>query len=154
MVVVLVVGGGRQPFGPHASQQLACAPTQRPPVQREASRLIPQRTRPEVATRQQVTAPGRPQVDCAAQRRSGFTHSGRSMLLAACARITPSAQRTYSLWLVAVAQEHVASTSARAAAMAAASPGSSPQAASTGAALATIIARASKPGAKRMADTP
>jgi hypothetical protein len=61
-VVVVVVGGGRQPLTSHASQQLACWPTQRLPVQREASRLIAQRAfRPP--TRQHVTAPGRPQVE-------------------------------------------------------------------------------------------
>jgi hypothetical protein len=60
-------------------------------------------------------------------------------------------QRTYSAWLAAVGQEHVASMSARVAAMSAASLGPSPHSASSGAALATIIATASRP---RMAIPP
>jgi hypothetical protein len=84
MVVVVVIGGGRQPLALHASQQLACWPTQRAPVQREASRFTAQRTRGD-PTRQQVTAPGRPQVDRVTQRRNGFTHSDPSMLPTTCA---------------------------------------------------------------------
>jgi hypothetical protein len=89
----VVVGGGLQPASPHASQQLACAPTQRGALQRDASRLIEQRARPEAATRQHATAPGRPHLDCDAHRFTVFTHSAGSVPLPTCVRITSKAQR-------------------------------------------------------------
>jgi hypothetical protein len=143
-----------QPVGPHASQQLACVPTQRGALQRDGSRLIAQRARPESATRQHVTAPSRPHVDCDAQRLAVFTHSARSVSSPMCVRITSNAQRTWSRWLAAASHGQFASMSARVAASAAASPGSSPQSARTGTARAISIATASRPGAKRMADSP
>jgi hypothetical protein len=154
IVVVVVVGGGVQPAGPHASQQLACAPTQRGALQRDGSRLMAQRTRPESATRQHVTAPGRPHVDCDAHRLTVFTHSAGNVLSPMCVRITSNAQRVWSLWLAAVSHGQLASMSARVVATAAASPGLSPQSASAGTARATNVATASRPGAKRMANPP
>lgn len=70
-VVVVVVVVVLQPPSPHASQQLATAPTQALPpwgaTQRAALRLIEHNVLPELVVRQQVTKPGFPHVDLAAQ---------------------------------------------------------------------------------------
>jgi hypothetical protein len=69
LVVVVVIA---QPLAVHASQQLENALTQALPplggVQWAASRFVRQRVRPLDVVRQQVTKPGLPQVDLAAQR--------------------------------------------------------------------------------------
>jgi hypothetical protein len=74
VVVDVVVVGATQPPASHASQQLGTAPTHAlPPFgarQASALRLVAQRVTPRRFVRQQVTAPGRPHVERAAQRRT------------------------------------------------------------------------------------
>jgi hypothetical protein len=112
---------------PHASQQLAHAPTDPPPVvQCTASRLTWQRDSPR-RTVQHVTAPGRPHVERDAHRVTSRAHSADKRPLSSRARATPRAQETYVRCETAPAQSQSASTCTRAAATVAASPGSSPQ---------------------------
>jgi hypothetical protein len=80
-----------------ASQQLACVLTHDvPPVgglHRPASPLMLHRVLP-FFVRQHATAPGRPQVDRAAHRRTSLEHSGDSWPPAARESATAAAQRT------------------------------------------------------------
>jgi hypothetical protein len=93
VVVDVVVVGGVQPPAAQASQQLVKAPMHAlPPAgaeQAAALRLSAQRVAPP-RVRQQVTNPGRPQVERAAHRRTARTQAGDR---ARC-RATSSAHRT------------------------------------------------------------
>jgi len=97
-VVVVLPGGGHEPPGPHASQQLGTDPTHAVPrggaLQNAAALLIEQLVWPLRLVRQQVTKPGRPQVDCAAQDSTASSHSGRSDPSATAASATASTQFT------------------------------------------------------------
>ena len=98
LVVVLVdVVVVTQPPTPHASQQLANADVQAEPPsgarQLVPLRLMLQRVLP-ARVRQQAAAPGRPQVDFAAQRRTAATHAGGSIPACALVFATSVAQRT------------------------------------------------------------
>jgi len=94
VVVVVVV----LPGAPHASQQLDVEPTNAVPrrgaSQSAASLLIEQVVSPWRLVRQQVTKPGRPQVDCAAQVTTASSHSGRSDPSSTAASATSSTQST------------------------------------------------------------
>jgi len=95
VVVVLPV---TQPPGPHASQQLGTDPTHAVPpggaLQKAALLLMEQVVWPVLLVRQQVTAPGLPQDDCAAQDTTEPSHSGRSEPFSTAASTTPSTQFT------------------------------------------------------------
>jgi len=68
VVVVVLVVVVAQPLGPQASQQLGFVPMVDGGLQRLGSRLTLQWILPNESVRQQVTAPGFPQVERAAQR--------------------------------------------------------------------------------------
>jgi len=97
VVEVDVVVGVQSP-APHASQQLGTVPVQAVPPfgarQRIASLFTLQRSVPPALVRQQATAPGRPQVDRAAQRLTVPLHSARSWPVATRTASTPAAQLT------------------------------------------------------------
>jgi hypothetical protein len=89
--VVVVVA---QPLSPHASQQLANDPTQALPpagaTQLAGLRLTAHDRLPARVARQQVTEPGLPQVDLAAQYLTARTQLGLTSVASAAAM----AQRT------------------------------------------------------------
>jgi hypothetical protein len=109
----------------HASQQLADEPTHAVPpfgaVHFSALFLIEHFTLPRRSMRQQVTAPGFPQVDLAAHRTTAPLHSVGRAPLSARAFATCPTHFTYCPWFSAVAQSHSAAAAARAAATAASS---------------------------------
>src|SRR5438094_5161289 len=94
VVVVLLVGA------PQASQQLGADPTDAvPPVgalQSAAVLVIEHVVCPLLSVVQQVTKPGLPQVECAAQEITVSSHSGRSDPSATAAAATASTQLTYA----------------------------------------------------------
>ena len=98
-VVVVLPGGGHEPPGPHASQQLGTDPTHAVPrggaLQNAAALLIEQLVWPLRLVRQQVTKPGLPHVDCAAQRVTSSLHSDRSDPFLTAASATCATQLTY-----------------------------------------------------------
>jgi hypothetical protein len=81
-VVVVLPGGGHVPDAPHASQQLDTDPTHAvPPAgarQAASLRLMAQRVVPLAPVRQQVTKPGLPHADFAAQPTTASRHASRS----------------------------------------------------------------------------
>jgi len=81
-VVVVLPGGGHVPDAPHASQQLATDPTHAVPPcgarQAASLRLMAQRVVPSAPVRQQVTKPGLPHADFAAQPTTASRHASRS----------------------------------------------------------------------------
>jgi len=83
---------------PQASQQLGADPTDAvPPVgalQSAAVLLIEHVVWPVLSVVQQVTKPGLPQVECAAQEITVSSHSGRSDPSATAAAATASTQLT------------------------------------------------------------
>ena len=93
VVVVLLAGA------PHASQQLGADPTNAVPprggLQAPALRLIVQVVLPATSVRQQVTAPGMPQVDCDAQDTTVSSHSSRSSPSATASPATLATQCRY-----------------------------------------------------------
>ena len=93
--VVVVVRAG----APHASQQLGADPMNAVPplggLQAPALRLIVQVVLPATSVRQQVTAPGMPQVDCDAQDTTVSSHSSRSSPSATASRATLATQCRY-----------------------------------------------------------
>ena len=93
VVVVLLAGA------PHASQQLGADPTNAVPprggLQAPALRLIVQVVLPATSVRQQVTAPGMPQVDCDAQDTTASSHSSRSSPSATASPATLATQCRY-----------------------------------------------------------
>src|SRR6266566_4620155 len=93
VVVVALLAGA-----PQASQQLGADPTDAvPPVgalQSAAVLLVEHVAWPVLSVVQQVTKPGRPQVDCAAQEITVSSHSGRSDPSATAAAATASTQLT------------------------------------------------------------
>jgi len=93
-VVVVVLSGA-----PHASQQLGTDPTNAVPplggLQAAALCLIEQVVLPAASVRQQVTAPGKPQVDCEAQDTTASRHSSRSSPSATASSATWPTQFTY-----------------------------------------------------------
>ena len=98
VVVVVLPGGPHELPGPHASQQLGTDPTHAVPpggaLQKAALLLVEQVVWPVRVVRQQVTKPGMPQVDCAAQDTTGSAHSGRSDPSSTAAATTASTQLT------------------------------------------------------------
>jgi hypothetical protein len=114
-VVEVVVG--MQGASAHPSQQLVVVPTQALPPRRArhrlASRLMPQRTAPRPVVRQQVTAPGRPQVDLRRHRRAVRAQSSRSCPSATRLATTSMAQLLNAARLVAPAQSQVESAAMR-----------------------------------------
>jgi hypothetical protein len=106
VVTVLVV---TQPLPVHASQQLAGVPTQALPpaggVQSAALRFTTQRVAPFERVRQQVTAPGRPQVEREAQRRTSPLQSGGRSMAPTRMVMTAFAQCMNEPWLVAPGQQ-------------------------------------------------
>jgi hypothetical protein len=93
-VVVVVLSGA-----PHASQQLGTDPTNAVPplggLQAPALRLIEQVVLPMASVRQQVTAPGMPQVDFDAQDTTASSHSSRSSPSATASFATLATQCRY-----------------------------------------------------------
>ncbi len=79
-VVVVLPGGAHVPPEPHASQQLGCELTHAVPprgaLHLEALALVLHFVAPSASVRQQATAPGRPQVERAAQRVTACWRSG------------------------------------------------------------------------------
>ena len=98
VVVVVLPGGPHELPGPHASQQLGTDPTHAvPPVgalHTAALLLVEHVVWPVRLVVQQVTKPGLPQVDCAAQDTTGSAHSGRSDPSSTAAATTASTQLT------------------------------------------------------------
>ena len=99
VVVVVPPGGGHVPPGPHASQQLDWDPTHAVPPggvsQFSASFLIEQVVLPSASVWQQVTKPGLPQVDAAAQPTTASLHSARNSPSPTAAFTTCATQLTY-----------------------------------------------------------
>jgi hypothetical protein len=118
---------GAQPPGTHASQQAAKLETQALPppgaLHFEASFLTEHLVRPRRVVRQQVTNPGRPQVDFAEQPRASRTQSCGRSPDAARAAITSREHLTYWPWFGVVVHPHWAWTAALVAASAARSSG-------------------------------
>ena len=135
VLVVAVVGGDVVELPPHtkpppgepshASQQLVVDPTHVTPLCASHSVALGSISHsaapPLPCCRQHVTASGRPHVDCAAQDTTSLWHSLGSEPAVALAFATPTAHRTKSPWVLAVAQPHSSSAAARAAATAASS---------------------------------
>jgi hypothetical protein len=108
-VVVVVSSGGEvvvvlppvehEPPAPHASQQLDCDPTHAVPpggaVQLCPSCLIEQVVLPLESVWQQVTKPGLPQVDAAAQSTTASLHAARSSPPSMASFTTCATQLTY-----------------------------------------------------------
>jgi len=108
-VVVVVSSGGEvvvvlppvehEPPAPHASQQLDCDPTHAVPpggaVQLCPSCLIEQVVLPLESVWQQVTKPGLPQVDAAAQSTTASLHAARSSPSSMASFTTCATQLTY-----------------------------------------------------------
>ena len=90
VLVVVATHGGWS----HASQQLVTAPVHAGAAHAIALGLIRQRRSPLARVVQQVTAPGRPQVDLLAHRLTLRTHSARSIPPSSRLRATPTAHRT------------------------------------------------------------
>jgi len=135
LVVVVVVLG--HPLGPQASQQLGLAPMVAGGLQRVASRRMLQWIFPTESVRQQVTKPGLPQVERAAQRTTLDLQGRGSRNASTSPLATPATHRTYWPWLVAAAQGHwisalsrVAQTAAMSVHVASARAGNPPIAAS------------------------
>jgi len=114
VVVVVVVVGAAHPPATHASQQLGALPTQACPPDGgrhpAASDFLVQRVSPRAFVRQQVTNPGRPQVERAAHATTARRHSLDS---SEAARATSPTHRTYAPWLVAAAHGHATYALAR-----------------------------------------
>jgi len=98
VVVVVDPGGGHEPPGPQASQQLAMVPTQAVPPcgarQDAAARRMLQCVRPFRSVRQHVARPRRPHVDRAAQETTASWHSLRSRPSCTAAFATCATQLT------------------------------------------------------------
>src|SRR5438874_625380 len=119
-VVLVVVSGGpvvvvvppeiHVPSAAHASQQLDCDPTHAVPpcggLQSSSRCLILHIVWPCSSVRQQVTKPGLPQVDRAAQRTTASLHSCRSDPSLTAASAKCATQLTYVPRLSALAQSH------------------------------------------------
>jgi hypothetical protein len=109
----------------HASQQLEKLLTQADPflggLHRLASLFVEHFVRPRESVEQQVTNPGLPQVERAAQRWRTPRQLRGSVPALTRSLSTPAEQLTYAPWLTAPAQSHCAATSARASATACAS---------------------------------
>jgi hypothetical protein len=152
VLVVVVVVLPTQPVALHASQQLVAVPTHAwPPL--GAMHDVARRLTLHLAglpdfVRQQVTAPGLPQVERAAHLRTADWHWRGSCPVPARMVATAAAQRTYSPWLVAPAQLQSIATWARAAATAVASPGASPHLAKAGRATPTDSTRSESDAAR------
>ena len=140
-VVVVVSSGGEvvvvlppvehEPSAPHASQQLDCDPTHAVPpcggLQSSSLCLMLHIVWPCSSVRQQVTKPGRPQVDMSAHCTTSSLHSFRSDLSLTAAFATRSTQCTYLSWLRAPSQSHCSAAAARTAAISSASSDCLPQ---------------------------
>lgn len=134
----------------HASQQLEQSLVVPPSaVQRAASRAVRHFVTP-FRSRQQVTKPGFPQVERAAQRLTALLHWRGSSPSPARSAATPAAHRTWAPCDGAVAHGQSVSTCARASATACASPGPSPQRACPDVGATRITMKASKPGTSVM----
>ena len=98
VLVVVVVVVTVQPPLPHASQQLGADPTHTCPplgaLHDDARRFTVHLVVPFDFVRQHVTAPGFPQVERAAQRRTADWHCGGSWWFAARSVATAAAQLT------------------------------------------------------------
>jgi len=90
VLVVVATHGGWS----HASQQLVATPAQAGAAHAIELGLIRQRRSPLARVVQQVTDPGRPQVDLLAHRFTLRTHSARSIPPSSRLRATPTAHRT------------------------------------------------------------
>jgi hypothetical protein len=101
VVDVVVVVGDTQPPDPHASQQLGTEPTHAlPPFgarQASAVRFVAHRVTPRRFVRQHVTAPGRPHVERAAQRRTSRRQAAGRSPAATRASAIVVAHRTWDL---------------------------------------------------------
>ena len=99
VVVVVLVVELAQPEVPQASQQLVNPTTQalplRGPLHEDAPDSIWQLVAPAGSVRQQVTAPGLPQVDRDAHRRTRLMHLRGSKPSRLRCFATPATQRTY-----------------------------------------------------------
>jgi hypothetical protein len=98
VVVLVVVVVTAQPPLPHASQQLVADPTHTCPplgaLHDDARRFTVHLVAPPGFVRQQVTAPGLPHVERAAQRRTADWHCGGSWPFEARSVATAAAQLT------------------------------------------------------------
>jgi len=96
--VVVVVAGAAQLAAAQASQQLDAVPAQALPPGGALHGCPPlltlQRLPPSARVRQQVTSPGRPQVERAAQRTTAVRHWGRSVPRRAAVLATRTTQAT------------------------------------------------------------
>jgi hypothetical protein len=114
---VVVVDDGKQPFGPHASQQLGCSVTQAVPPRKglHASALgrSAQRDTPCALVRQQVTAPLRPHVDFDSHLMTLSKHSLRSLPAFTAALMKRKTHIRYLPWLSTPAQSHFSSARVR-----------------------------------------
>src|SRR5262245_18706498 len=130
VVVVVLVVGTTHPPAPHASQQLANTPTHALPpsgaVHRPGSRFVLHRGLPPGRVRQQVTAPGLPHVERAAQRLTAPLQDIGSVPAVARALAIPAAHATYVPCGTVSLHVQSAATWMRASATACASPGMSP----------------------------
>src|SRR5437667_12819564 len=106
VVVVVLVVVVAQPLGPQASQQLGFVPMVDGGLQRLGSRLTLQWILPSESVRQQVTAPGLPQVERDAQRTTLPLQVRGSLNASTSAFATPATHFTYAPWVTAVAQLH------------------------------------------------
>jgi hypothetical protein len=126
---VVVVEPPTQSGPVQASQQLDCVPTQALPSggawHRDGSRFTLQRVRPNLSVRQHVTAPSFPQVDLAAHVRTRFLQPDARRPSRVALFTTFIVHETYCPWLLADAQSHCSSASARTAAIEALSQGPS-----------------------------
>ena len=111
---------GQPPVAPQASQQLGKLPTHDEPFFGAVQWLVPDFVEhfvlPAAVVRQQVTNPGFPQVEWAAQ----LTTNPMQLRFVRVAFAFPAAQLTNSPWFLAPVQSHAA-TAARAAATSVAS---------------------------------
>jgi hypothetical protein len=100
VIVVVVVVCAAHPPATHASQQLGALPTHACPPDGGrhlvASDFRVQRVSPRAFVRQQVTKPGRPQVERAAHATTARRHS---LDRSPAARATSPTHRTYVPWL-------------------------------------------------------
>ena len=106
VVLVMLVVVVEQPLGPQASQQLGFVPMVDGGLQRLGSRLTLQWILPSESVRQQVTAPGLPQVERDAQRTTLPLQVRGSLIASTSAFATPATHFTYAPWVTAVAQLH------------------------------------------------
>jgi len=121
VVLVVLVVVVAHPLGPHASQQLGFVPIVDGGLQRVGSRLTLQCTLPSESVRQQVTKPGLPHVERDAQRTTLALQPRGSLAAFTSPCAACDTHFTYWPWVVAVAQLHCASATARAAQTAAGS---------------------------------